>query len=129
MKISRTVFNYWLDMLLLVLLLVLVWASIIVRFIFPSPAASDGWTLWGWDYHQWTDFRMGALALLVLGVLLHLMMHWNWICMVTVARILGHKGRKLSEGEETLYGVGVLVLIVNVVGLALAAAVLMIQGP
>jgi hypothetical protein len=129
---SRTIINFWLDCLLLLVFLLLVWISVVLRFVFPSPLASEGWTLWGWTYLQWSVLQFNVLCALVLGVLLHVMLHWSWVCGVVSTRLLRRrqgKKRKPDDGVWTLYGVGLMIVILNVMGLAIAAAALMIRNP
>ena len=128
---SRTIINFWLDCLLLVVFLLLVWVSVILRFIFPSPLASEGWTLWGWNYLQWSGFQFGVLCVLVLGILLHVMLHWSWVCGVVSTRLLPRKGkkRKSDDGMLTIYGVGLMIVILNIMGFAIAAAALTVHNP
>lgn len=132
-KISKTAVNFWLDALLLVLFVVLCWSSLIVRYVFPPGPQSQGWQLWGWDYMQWSDFQFAALCLLALGILIHVMLHWSWVCGVVASRVRQRQGAsaagKKDDGSRTLWGVGLLIMVCNVIGLGVAAAVLTVQGP
>ena len=125
---SRTLLNFVLDSCLLAAFAVLVWSSVIVQFIFPPSTSAAGWLLWGLTFDQWIGIQFAMVAVLALGVLLHVMMHWNWVCGFVAAR-LGLKKAKLDDGTQTLYGVGLLILLFNVIGLAIAAAAVCIQRP
>lgn len=131
-KLTRTDVNFWLDTLLLMIFVALGWASIVVRYVFPPGTEAKGWLLWGWDYDQWSGLQFGLLSLLALGILVHVMLHWSWVCGVVASR-MGTKGggkpAARDDGSRTLWGVGLIIAIVNVVGLAVAAAMLSIVGP
>ncbi len=121
--------NLVLDALLLVLFLALCFAAVVVRFVFPPGQVAKGWSLWGLDYDAWGGIQFGLLAALAGGILLHVMFHWSWVCTMVATRVLrGRKGR-IDEGMQTIYGVGLLIVLLNVVGAAVAAAVLTIRGP
>lgn len=129
---SKTTINFWLDALLLILFLVLCWSAVIVRYVFPPALRSEGWTLWGYDYQTWSDIQFASLCVLTAGILVHVMLHWTWICGV-VAKYLRKKEdgkpEPLDSGTRTLWGVGLLIVILNVLGLGIAIAALTIQGP
>ncbi len=129
---SRTLLNFWLDVTLLTLFLAELWLAFVVRFVFPPGTLAEGWRLWGWTYDQWCELQFGALCLFTLGILLHVMLHWTWICGVVTSQLLrargGHK-RQLTDGERTLYGVGLLVVVFHLLGLGLAVATLTVQQP
>ncbi len=65
--------------------------------------------------------------MLAAGILVHVMLHWSWVCNV-IASALAGKGR-VDEGMQTIYGVGLLIVLLNVVGITVAAAVLTIRAP
>jgi len=126
---SRTILNFVLDTLLLAAFFVLVWSAVIVRFVFPPAYDARGWTLWGLGLDQWLSVEFAMVALLALGVLIHVMLHWSWVCGVVAARVARNKKAKIDDGAQTIYGVGLLIVIFNVLGLATAAAAIMIRGP
>ncbi len=125
---SKTLFNFWLDTLLLVLFLLLVAVSAVVQFVFPPPVNADGWTLWGQSYGAWLSLQFGILCALGLGILLHVMLHWSWVCGV-ISTKLSRKKRRMDEGIQTIVGVGLLIVLLHVVGGFVFAAWVMIQEP
>lgn len=133
-KLTKTVVNFWLDTFLLCVFLALCCVSVIVRYVFPPATNSAGWSLWGLDYLAWCDLRFFTLCLLSASVLLHVMLHWTWVCGVigswTRNRQTGATApNKQDNGSRTLWGVGLLIAIFNILGLAVAVATLTIQGP
>ena len=129
---GRTTINFWLDFSMLVNFVVLIWTSTVVRFVFPATVTADGWTLWSWNVDQWIGLQFAVLCCFVLLVVLHLMLHWTWVCGVIASRYLRRReGKKtnVDDGTRTLWGVGLLIICLNIMGIAVAAAVLSIQGP
>lgn len=127
----RTLVNFWLDVVLLSLFLIVYWTSFVVRFVFPPATLASGWSLWGWSYDQWADLQFVVLSLFAAAVLIHVMLHWSWLCGVLTSRIIRsskHGRRHWDEGARTLYGVGLLVVLLNFLGIAFAAAVLSVQS-
>ena len=132
-RISKTDVNFWLDTFLLCTFMVLCWSSVVVRYVFPPATKSEKWTLWGLDYLAWTDVQFATLCVMTAAVLLHVMLHWSWVCGVVESWRRKRRGikaiAKQDNGSRTLWGVGLLILICNLLGLAIAAAALSIQGP
>ena len=86
-RISRTAVNFLLDLALLVAFLGLIWSTAVLRFVFPPATAAAGWTLWGFNYDDWSGLQFALVCVLLLGVVLHVMLHWTWICGVIAARL------------------------------------------
>lgn len=129
---TRTMVNFWLDAAMLVVFLLLVWASTVIRFVFPPAVTAAEHTLWGWTVDQWIGFQYGVLCALTFLILVHLMLHWTWVCGVLTARFMKRdngKKRTADDGTRTLWGVGLLIILLNIMGIGIAAASLMIQGP
>ena len=128
----QTIINFWLDTALLLVFLLMAWVSIIVRFAFPPAEAAAGYTLWGVTLSQWIEIQFGVLAAFTFGIILHLMLHWYWVCGVITARLSRkpkRARRPMDDGQRTILGVGLLIVVLNIMGLAIAAAVLSIQSP
>ncbi len=128
-KISRTTINFWLDTLLLLLFLVLSWVAVVTRFIFPPGPDAAGWKLWGWNYDHWCGLQFAMLCLLGLAILVHVMLHWTWVCGVVANWNGRKKGPGRDDGSRTLWGVSLLIVVFNVIGLAVALAALMVEAP
>ncbi len=118
---SKSIINFWLDCLLLVLFLGLVWASAVLRFLFPVGPRAMEWQLWGADIEGWRDLQFVILCLFSLGVLLHVMLHWSWVCGVVTKHLLGRPPTR-DDGSQTLLGVGVLLAILHLLAAGLLLA-------
>jgi len=122
---SWTIINFWLDACLMVVFLTNLWCAFVIRFIFPSPTNAGGWLLWGWSYTDWANAQFWGLCILAAGILVHVMLHWTWVCGVVAGQFAPRKdGRKRmwTDGERTLVGVGMMVTIIVIMGIAFAAA-------
>jgi len=121
--------NLFLDGVLLVVFTGLCAAAVIVRFVFPPGPAARGWMLWGLDYDAWSGVQFGLLAALAVGILVHVMFHWSWVCNMLASRFARGRRGRVDDGLQTIYGVGLLIVLLNAVGIAVAAAMLTIRGP
>jgi hypothetical protein len=121
--------NLALDGVLLVAFVALCIAAAIVRFVFPPGPAAKGWMLWGLDFDSWSGIQFGLLALLAGGILVHVMLHWSWVCNVLASRLARDRRTRIDDGVQTIYGVGLLIVLLNVIGITMAAAMLTIKGP
>jgi hypothetical protein len=121
--------NLVLDAVLLVVFMALCFAAVVVRFVFPPGPGAKGWTLWGFDYDAWGGVQFGLVATLALGILVHVMLHWSWVCNMVASRFVKTRQGRVDDGLQTIYGVGLLIVLLAAVGGALAAAVLTIRGP
>lgn len=121
---SRTVINFLLDVALLTTFVTLAATAVIVRFIFPVGTQADQWTLWGYGYDAWVGMLFNMLAVLALGILVHVMLHWSWVCGVVGSRLSKWRGRsiRIDEANQTIYGVGLLVVLFTLMGLVIGAA-------
>lgn len=128
---SRTVVNFFLDLSLLILLTTLGATAVVVQFVFPLGTSSASWSLWGFSYNAWSRLQFGLTGILALGVLVHVMLHWTWVCGVVLGKLLHRKDRlaELDDGTRTLYGVATLIALLATIGAVVAAANLAIQPP
>jgi len=129
--VPKSVVNFVVDAVLFSLVVMLLFTAAVLRFVFPAPSISAGWNLWSYSYDSWSNFQFALVAVTSLAILLHLMLHWSWVCGVFVTKLFRRSGRtaKLDDGQQTLWGVGMLILVINIIGLLLGLAYLTIQGP
>ncbi|MGD9723383.1 MAG: hypothetical protein AB7O59_19025 [Pirellulales bacterium] len=128
---SRTMINFFLDLFLLLITVSLLFTSAVLRVVFPAASAAAGWTLWGYDYDAWDNLQFALISIIGLAVLLHVMMHWSWVTGVVVTRVLGRPAREAKQdtGIQTVWGVAMLIVIVNLVGALVGLAYVTIQAP
>ncbi len=127
-RVSVSVINFWIDVSVLVLLSLLGWVSAVLQFVFPAPTAADGWSLWGLGYDRWHDVQFAILCLFAAGIVLHVMMHWNWVCSVIATQILRARERP-DEGMQTIYGVATLIVLLHLIGAGVIAAMFGVHQP
>ncbi|MFK7820265.1 MAG: DUF4405 domain-containing protein [Planctomycetaceae bacterium] len=125
---SKTMINFWLDAGMLVLFVALGIVAVIVQFVFPPGIAARGWTLWGLSYGSWCSLQFGLLCVMALAVLIHVMLHWTWICGVVSRQLMG-RTQLPDNGVQTILGVGLLIVLLNVAGVVVAIARFMINAP
>jgi Domain of unknown function (DUF4405) len=127
-KSSRTLLNLWVDVALFLAIVVLMWVSAMLQFVFPPPTLADGWKLWGLSFNQWRDVQFYALCVCALLAVEHVVLHWNWVCSVIATRVLRAKKRP-DEGAQTIYGVGTFIVILTVMMAAIIVALLTVKQP
>ena len=128
LRISRTVINFWLDTILMLTFVALSITAVIVQFVFPPGVAAKGWLLWGMNYGQWCSLQFGMLCVLGFGVVVHVMLHWAWVCGVVVRKLL-HRKELPDDGIQTVYGVGLLITLLLTAATVIGFAMLSIQMP
>jgi hypothetical protein len=127
-RVSVSVINFWIDASVLVLLSLLGWVSAVLQFVFPAPTAAGGWSLWGLSYDRWHDVQFAILCLFAAGIVLHVMMHWNWVCSVIATQIIRARQRP-DEGMQTIYGVATLIVLLHLIGAGVIAAMFGVHQP
>jgi len=126
---SRTIVNLLLDTVLLVAFVLLVWCSVVVRFVFPPGPSATGWKLWGYDFDQWAGLQFSLVGALFVGIVVHVMLHWSWVCGVLASRLSSDRKGRVDEGLQTIYGVGLLIAVLATIGVGVGAAVLSVRPP
>lgn len=124
---NKTLINFWLDCLLLIVFCLLGWISAVLRFLFPLGPAVFEYQLWGWDYADWSDAQFTVLCIFAGCVLLHVMLHWNWVMGVLSQRL--SKSKNKNRSLDTIYGVVLLIALLHILGIAFAAAMFSLEGP
>ena len=138
---SSTALNFCLDAFLFVEFITLMWVSLVLRMLFPQGIQAGGWRVLGFSYQAWFNLQFILICVLAAAILLHIMLHWSWVCGVVSKSIRnkkqatdrrtnnGKSSNKLDDGIRTLYGVGLLVAVVNIFGLAYVVALFHVSEP
>ena len=127
-RLSVSVINFWIDVSILVALAAVGWITATLQIAFPAPTEADGWSLWGLDYNDWRDVQFILLCTFACGILIHVMMHWNWVCSVIAVQVLRVRQRP-DDGMQTIYGVATLIILLHVIGAGVVAAMLCVHRP
>lgn len=131
-KLTRTDINFLLDAILLLLFVALCICSVILEYVFPAGTQAEGWLLWKRSFNQWSHFRFRLLSAMALAVLIHVMLHWSWVYGVASSRMRNKSNRgpvAHDDPSRTLWGVALLIVIINLAGAIIAVAALTIHGP
>ncbi len=115
----KNTLNLVVDVVTLLTMLFMVLTGLLLEFILPPRRGTGSHqTLWGWDRHDWGDARFWIAVGLGGLLLIHVALHWEWVC-VTVGRLLqrGEDRTRLAAAPiRNAYGVVFLALSVAVVG-------------
>ncbi|MFQ5462468.1 MAG: hypothetical protein ACE5E5_07555 [Phycisphaerae bacterium] len=102
---------------------------LVTHFIFPNEPEAFGLALWGATVAQWRDLEAIAFVVFTLLVLLHLILHWTWVCGYVATRLSKRWERKvtLHESAKTVWGVSILILVITVVAAIVLVAELSVH--
>jgi uncharacterized membrane protein len=115
---TRTALNYGVDVALTLSFLALAWLMVIPQFAFPSEQESYRFRLWGAGIDDWRRLQMIAFCVFAFLIVVHLTLHWNWICSVTNTLVRSRPAGS-DNGSRTLIGVGVLIGILHLFAVTL----------
>lgn len=127
-------FNFWLDCISLVLMIVLVQTGVLMKYFLPpgsghGPDGGPGMTILGWNRHGWGAFHWWLAAGLIGMMALHLALHWPWL--VRMATSLGRgTGKAATSVKRKHYqsGLGFVLILILVMAGPLVWAGQNIQG-
>lgn len=114
-SMNRTVANIIIDLIAALLFLGMIATGYLLRFPLP-PGSNKSLSLWGYTRHQWGDLHFWISLGLLVVLVVHLALHWNWI--VTV---IGKRCRLLKTAQPSLIRSGVLTALIVIVSMTLFA--------
>ena len=91
---KRNTFNLIVDLFSALIALAMILTGLIMRFALP-PGSGNRRLLWSMGRHDWGDVHFWLAAAIGGIVLLHLALHWQWVC-ATVLRLV----RRRQPGES-----------------------------
>lgn len=123
-RLSNNAINFIVDAILLGVFMAVLALTAIVQFILPDAATSINWTLWSLNRTTWLRIQAGSIAVFGMLVLLHLILHWSWVCSFVSSRLSKFLGRTITvnESAKTIWGVATLIFILTCIGMVLMAA-------
>lgn len=127
-KWSMALINFWLDVALLIAFTFVGWVTATLQAVFPEPTSSAGWSLWGLTFDQWYEIQFFAICFFAFLVVIHVMLHWNWVCNIIAAQVLRVKTRP-DDGLQTIYGVGLLIVLLNLIVGGVIVGILTVRHP
>jgi len=114
----KNTLNFIVDLAGLLAMLLMAFSGLLMRFVLPPRRGSGPHrTLWGWDRHDWGDLHFWAAVALGALLVLHVVLHWRWVCTTVVGFVRrGEAGAPATAGVRCLWGLAFAVLLVALVG-------------
>ena len=124
---QKNTLNFLVDAVATVAMLLIIATGFLLYLILPPGSrGGHGLEFWGLGRHDWGDIHFWAAVTLLGLMVLHVLLHWDWVCL-TVYRWVNPQGfreKRLTPRRQAVYGgvffVGVLVLVGGFLGLAAA---------
>jgi hypothetical protein len=88
--------NIIIDLIAMLLFLGMIATGYLLRFPLP-PGTNKTLTLWGLSRHQWGDLHFWTSLGLLVVMLIHLALHWNWI-----VRVIGKRCHLIKTSQPSL---------------------------
>jgi hypothetical protein len=70
--------NFWINVAIYVMMGVMLFSGFLMKFTMP-PGTGGKLTLLGFDRHGWGVLHFWVAVALLIGVVLHLWLHWAWV--------------------------------------------------
>jgi hypothetical protein len=107
----KNTLNFIVDVLTLLAIMVMLGTGLIMKWPLPPGSGSRGLTLWGLGRHEWGDVHFWAAVALGTLLILHVALHWSWVC-GTIRRLV--KGPRQPRGAlDNAYGVVFLLVLIG----------------
>lgn len=112
---NRTIANITIDIIAALLFLGMIATGYLLHFPLP-PGSNKTLSLWGYTRHQWGEVHFWISLGLLSVLLVHLVLHWNWI--VTV---IGKRCHMIKTAHPSLVRSGILTASVVILMITLFA--------
>jgi hypothetical protein len=91
---KRNALNFVIDLSTALMMAGMIATGLLVRFVLPPGSGSTRF-VWGLGRHDWGDVHFWLAVAAGAVVLVHVAMHWQWVC-VTARRLLPARGGRLA---------------------------------
>lgn len=117
----RSTLNFLVDTLALLAIFVMIATGLVIRFVLPPGTGGrhgggPGRVLWGMGRHDWGDLHFWASIVLAALLLIHVVLHWSWVCTTLLRIIRGTDTGQPRAASCNAYGVGFLLAVVVLFG-------------
>lgn len=76
---ARSTLNFAVDAVTFIVMLTMIATGLLIRFVLP-PGSGGRYSLWGSTRHDWGDVHFWLAVAAGVLVLVHLALHWSWVC-------------------------------------------------
>lgn len=90
---KRNTLNFLVDLVSAMVMLGIIATGLLIRFVLP-PGSGHSKTLWTWGRHEWGGVHFWLATAAGVLLLVHVALHWQWICVTTVRLV------RRSDGEH-----------------------------
>lgn len=120
---TRSILNLAIDAATLLAMLGLMVTGLIVRFVLPPGTGGrfggerNALNLAGMSRHDWGDVHFWLAVALTGLILIHVALHWNWVCAMVHRAVRGPgRTQKLPAARLWMYGGGFMAGVAALVG-------------
>ena len=107
---TRNVLNFVIDIATTLIAAAMVATGLLIRFVLP-PGSGSRRLLWGYGRHEWGDIHFW-LAVAIAGiVILHVALHWQWVCTMFARIVPGRTKQSGSSVRRNSIGAAVMVCV------------------
>ncbi len=110
---NRNRLNFLVDGITALAALNLVFTGLLIYFVLP-PGSGRTMTVLNGDRHGWGDVHFWTAMVVLALVLVHVALHWPWVCMM-VGRMCGG-GAALPRVKRNIAGAAAVLLIASLIG-------------
>lgn len=118
----KNLLNFLVDVITLLVMLGMVATGLVIRFVLPpgtggrhiqgSGGGKQLW-LWGLGRHDWGNLHFWLAVTLGIVLIIHVALHWMWICATVRRLLLGDKVSGPSSEKHSIYGIGLLAALIG----------------
>jgi len=114
---KRNTLNFVIDTAAAMVMSGLIATGLVIRFVLP-PGSGSRRELWGLGRHDWGDIHFQMAVAVGAVVILHVALHWQWVCVITLRCLPGRtEGRTPPTPlRRNLTGVAFVALLVGLFG-------------
>lgn len=113
---KRSTLNFWLDLMLFLVMAMLILTGLILEFVLPAGSGGRGGQakleLWGMGRHDVGEIHFYLGLGLIVGLLLHVILHWSWVSGTLSRLIRGKagpgKGSMMAAGNISIAFVAII---------------------